>query len=323
MERPLITVIIPCYKVEKYLHKCIDSILVQSYTNLEIILVDDGSPDKSGYICDIYAQKDSRIKVIHKPNGGLSDARNKGIEAAHGEFLTFVDSDDYISKDYIEVLYKLLIENNAQMSICLPCCINIQGEVITKEKKPIKKITFNSDEALISMFYQNDFDTSAWGKLYHYSLFKEIRYPLHILYEDLPTTYKLIQLCKTIVLTTQQNYFYLIRDNSIEGSPFKPLKLQSFIHIVHQLEQDMPQMKKAVQKALICRIVSLAFHILLDVPKSDGDSRKLLLETIKKYRISIINDKASRKKTKIACILSYLGNMIIYILASKGKSRIN
>ncbi len=323
MEKPLISVIIPCYKVEQYLHKCIDSILIQSYTNIEIILIDDGSPDQSGHICDMYAQKDSRIKVIHKSNGGLSDARNKGIDIAHGEYLTFIDSDDYISKDYIEVLYNLLKENNAQISICLPCCIDINGKVISKKIKVNEKKTFNSDEALISMFYQKDFDTSAWGKLYHNSLFKEIRYPLHILYEDLPTTYRLIQLCKTIVLTTQQNYFYLIRDNSIEGSPFKPIKLQSFIKIVHQLENVMPQMKKSVQKALICRIVSFAFHILLDVPKEEKDARKLLLRTIRKYRNSIINDKNSRKKTKMACILSYFGSVPINILATKGKSRIN
>lgn len=161
MNNPLITVIIPCYKVEQYLPKCINSVLTQTYTNLEIILVDDGSPDNCGNICDNYAQKDSRIKVIHKTNGGLSDARNKGIDIAHGEYITFIDSDDYVSNDYIEVLYNLLKENNAQMSICLPYCISEMNETIIRINNKNKKIIFNSEEALISMFYQKDFDTSA------------------------------------------------------------------------------------------------------------------------------------------------------------------
>lgn len=321
MNNPLITVIIPCYKVEQYLPKCINSVLTQTYTNLEIILVDDGSPDNCGNICDNYAQKDSRIKVIHKTNGGLSDARNKGIDIAHGEYITFIDSDDYVSNNYIEVLYNLLKDNNAQMSICLPYCISEMNETIIRINKKNKKIIFNSEEALISMFYQKDFDTSAWAKLYHQSLFKNIRYPQHILYEDLPTTYKLIQLCTTIAMTTQQNYFYLLRNNSIEGSPFKAIKYESLMKVVHQLENDMNLMRKDVQKALASRIVSFAFHILLDVPKNEQTIRHSILQIIKKYRLTVLFDRKSRKKARIACLLSYFGQFFIDILANKGKSR--
>ena len=113
----LISVVVPIYNVENYIKKCVDSILSQTYKNLEIILVDDGSPDNCPQICDEYAQKDNRIKVIHKENGGLSDARNAGIDISKGKFITFIDSDDYIEKDYVEVLYNSIKENASDMAI--------------------------------------------------------------------------------------------------------------------------------------------------------------------------------------------------------------
>ena len=118
MEKPLISVIVPVYNVKQYLRRCVDSILKQTYENIEIVLIDDGSTDESGAICDRYAQKDVRVKVIHKENGGLSDARNKGMQEARGEYFAFVDSDDYIAKDYIAYLFELIVENKAQISLC-------------------------------------------------------------------------------------------------------------------------------------------------------------------------------------------------------------
>lgn len=116
MEEKLISIIVPVYNVEKYLKECIDSVISQTYKNLEIILVDDGSTDKSGEICDEYSKKDSRIKVIHKENGGLSDARNVALDIAKGEYIGFVDSDDYVEKDMFETLYKLAEEHNTEIS---------------------------------------------------------------------------------------------------------------------------------------------------------------------------------------------------------------
>ena len=116
-KKPLITIIIPVYKVEDYLDKCVESVVNQTYKNLEIILVDDGSPDNCPKMCDDWAKKDKRIKVIHKENGGLSDARNKGIDIAKGEFITFIDSDDYVENNYVEFLYNLVRENHAEISM--------------------------------------------------------------------------------------------------------------------------------------------------------------------------------------------------------------
>ena len=128
MEEDLITIVIPIYKVEKYLDKCIKSVINQTYKNLEIILVDDGSPDNCPKKCDEYEKKDTRIKVIHKENGGLSDARNAGIDIAKGKYITFIDSDDYVSEDYVEYMYNLLKQNNTKMSTCETQVVNIEKE---------------------------------------------------------------------------------------------------------------------------------------------------------------------------------------------------
>jgi len=319
--KPLISIIVPIYNVEAYLAKCINSIISQTYGNLEIFLVDDGSPDRCGSICDEYAKQDARIKVIHKKNGGLSDARNVAIDVAKGEYITFVDSDDYVANDYVESLYKLIVENDAQMSItrCIPFFEGTKPVHIRQTK--ITKV-FNTYNALISLFYQKDFDNAAWAKMYHCSLFKsDIRYPKGWLYEDLPTTYKLMMLCKKIAFSSYENYYYLLRKDSIEGAPFKPQKYECCIKIIRQFEENKKKMLPAIQKSVDCRIVSFAFHILLEIPKEQIEMRTNLLDIIKRYRIRILLDSCARRKTRIACLLSLGGLFFIDLMANYGKSR--
>lgn len=318
---PLISVIVPCYNVEEYLPKCINSIIGQTYKNLEIFLVDDGSPDNCGLICDEYANQDARITVIHKKNGGLSDARNVAIDVAKGEYITFIDSDDYVANDYVESLYSLIIENDALMSItcCIPFFEGTQP-VGTGQAKTVK--VFNTYDALINLFYQKDFDNSAWAKMYHYSLFKSgIRYPKGWLYEDLPTTYKLMMMCNKIAFSNYENYYYLLRKDSIEGAPFKPQKYECCIKIIRQLEDNRKQMLPAIQKALDCRIISFAFHILLEIPKKQIEMRTSLFNIIKKYRIGVLLDVCARKKTRMACLLSFGGIFFVDLMGKYGKSR--
>lgn len=321
MNNPLISVIVPCYNVEQYLPKCVDSIVNQTYTNLEIFLVDDGSPDRCGDMCDEYAQQDKRIKVIHKENGGLSDARNVAIDVATGEYIVFVDSDDYCALDYVETLYKLVAENDAQMGVTWHKCFD-EGTVPTADTHEGKILKlFTAEEALRSMFYQKDFDTAAWAKIYHRSLFDGIRYPKGWLFEDLPTTYRLMQRCRKVAFTNYMSYYYLIRKSSIEGAPFNPAKYESCRNIIKQLKRDRSFMPKNIQKAMNCRIVSLAFHILLDVPKAQSEKRNILMKEIKQLRIGVILDKKARLKTRVACALTIFGFQALNILADKAKSR--
>jgi glycosyltransferase involved in cell wall biosynthesis len=184
MEKDLISVIIPIYNVGDYLKKCVNSIINQTYKNLEIILVDDGSTDKSGILCDEFAKKDSRIKVIHKQNGGLSDARNCGIEASSGKFIAFIDSDDFIAPDFYEYLLSLQKENNADIAECN--FIRVYEEKQDEFEFPIKKenIILKTDGVgALFLFMSDDDEISTnsvvvWNKLYNKKLFEDIRFPV-------------------------------------------------------------------------------------------------------------------------------------------------
>ena len=219
----LISVIVPIYKVERYLNACVDSIVNQTYSNLEIILVDDGSPDRCPEICDEYARLDNRIKVIHQENGGLSAARNSGIDVARGEFLTFIDSDDFVAKNYVELLYDGMLKFDADISIASFCTFTKEGELeIQSNELPFVEITrdecfrrYGSLNAELSMPF-----ISACNKLYKKDFFASIRFPIGKLYEDAFTTYKIIDKAKKIVFTPSKLYFYRINPQSILGQSF-------------------------------------------------------------------------------------------------------
>ena len=191
MEKPLISIIIPVYKVEKYLERCIKSVLDQTYKNLQIILVDDGSPDNCGNICDNYAKIDNRIEVIHKENGGLSDARNVGLKKARGKYIGFVDSDDYVSNEMFENMYNTLVNNNADISIC-------NFYTVIDNKNIIK----NADNGI-----------EIYNKLE--ILNEDIEYPIGKKYEDIGTTFYILEKCNKIVVSGSPEYYYLTRGDSI------------------------------------------------------------------------------------------------------------
>ena len=215
MENPLISVIVPIYKVEKYLSRCIDSIIGQTYTNLEIILVDDGSPDNCGKMCDKYSVQDKRIIVIHKANGGLSDARNAGIKIANGKYIAFIDSDDGVSTKYFEILYSLIKSYSADISLCsFVKTYNIDR--FSVENVNSKIFVYTNIEALeeyFTVYYPQM--VVAWGKLYKAGLFQHVRFPLGKVHEDEYTTYRLLYLSNKIVFTTEKLYYYLQTENSI------------------------------------------------------------------------------------------------------------
>ncbi len=213
----LVSVVVPVYNVEEFLEVCVDSIRNQTYGLLEIILVDDGSTDYSGKMCDNYEIADNRIKVIHKENGGLSDARNTGLLAAGGEYICFIDSDDYIKQTMIEELLAVIRKTNAQVSIC-------QFSDVYEEKI---KIPNDENEEIIVMTGKEAFKqflmeekkgfVTAWNKLYRTDLFKNgnIEYPVGKIHEDCFTTYQLYLKAETVVYLQKSLYFYRHRSGSI------------------------------------------------------------------------------------------------------------
>ena len=224
MSEPLISVIVPIYNVEPYLRECVDSIVAQNYSNLEILLVDDGSADKCPEICDEYAKKDNRVKVIHQDNGGLAHARNVGIANSSGDYLTFVDSDDYVSNDYVECLYKGIAESGADISIasfypfkndivCQRTSELCAYEIISKEDAISRYCSINAERSMPFI--------SACNKIYCKSLFDGILFPKGKLYEDSFTTYKLVDRAEKIVYSKAQLYYYRLNPQSIQGLSFK------------------------------------------------------------------------------------------------------
>ena len=211
----LISIIVPVYNVEKYVTKCIDSILAQTYKNIEVILVDDGSTDKSGSICDEYANKDKRVKVIHKKNGGLSSARNAGIKKATGNYLIFVDGDDYINPIMTATLFEDLTEHKADISICNRYYINEDGTNKRIRFKNKKNLVMDKEEALTRLICMTDFDMSAWCKIYKKVLFTEILFPEGKYSEDYYIMSRLFELCNKITYNFKPLLYYVQRNGSI------------------------------------------------------------------------------------------------------------
>ena len=210
-----ISVIVPVYKVEKYLNRCVQSIAAQTYENLEIILVEDGTRDGCGAICDAYAAKDPRVRVIHKENGGLSSARNAGMDIARGEYFGFVDSDDWIEPETYETLLNLAEKYNADLvsgsryDVAEPTGERTLGLHHKKEE------CISAMEMLGRVFVWDGCDSAAWDKLYRRHLFADIRYPLGMYSEDIAIFYKLMEKANRVALCPKPLYNYLHRENSI------------------------------------------------------------------------------------------------------------
>ena len=236
-KQKLVSIIIPIYKVEQYLIDCIQSVCSQTYKNIEIILVDDGSPDNCGKICDDYAKRDKRISVIHKENGGLSDARNKGIDIARGDYITFVDSDDYVETTFIEELYNAIEKNNSDISIC-----NIN--VVDENGKKISNLGFKDNiivdgkQILKEICEQKNIVESivAWNKMYSSKFFKQYKYPVGKIHEDEFLTYKILYQTKRVSVINKYLYNYRKNNQSIVGKEFNQQRLDLLEALSERLE---------------------------------------------------------------------------------------
>ncbi len=227
-----VSVIVPIYKVEPYLRRAVDSILHQTYHNLEIILVDDGSPDQCGKICDDYAKEDNRISVIHKENGGLSDARNAGLDAAGGEYIVFVDSDDFIAEDYIETLMQCLKKYDADVAMCSYAVTDSVGydDSIFKAAQDDTVEVCDRRELLNNLYDANHKDATyfivSWNKIYKASLWKDVRFPKGRIHEDEATTYKIYDRAEKGVYLHRPLYGYFTAPSSITRARFNVKRLQ-------------------------------------------------------------------------------------------------
>lgn len=253
-----ISIIVPIYKVEKYLSRCIDSILNQAFQDFELILVDDGSPDNCGEICDIYTLKDNRIKVIHKENGGLSDARNTGLDIATGEYISFVDSDDVVHPQMYTRLYDLIQRTGAEIAQCEYVRFDkeVEFQILSEDAE---EIICTNVEALDLLIISNRFVHSVWNKLYKRELFSNIRFPKGKIHEDEFITYKLFYAANKIAHIDLPMYFYFINNSGI----MRNLNIEHKFHWIEAIEErNLFFQSLGIESLYLKSSEKLFFHLL-------------------------------------------------------------
>lgn len=286
----MISIIVPVFGAEPYLDECILSLLRQTYEDIEIILVDDGSLDASGKICDQYAALDDRVHVIHKKSSGPSDARNAGLDVARGEYIGFMDSDDFISCDMFSHMKDILEKHDADIAIC--------GHVKTLPRGrslphiPNKKIQIMDSEAAIKKMLQvGYYESFVWNKLFRRELFDGIRFPSGHLYEDLYTTYKLLHLADRIVYSKEIKYYYRQRVGSIIHSSFNAKYfdyIQASIEICEFTKEHYPRILNTAQYAYYRSRIFTYLKFLFSRPKMLF-SQEIRREEMYKYIRAIIS----------------------------------
>lgn len=305
-EQPLISVIVPVYNVEKYLKKCVDSITSQTYKNLEIFLVDDGSTDSSGQICNEFEKNDARIKVIHKKNGGLSDARNAGLDRAKGQYYAFIDSDDYIQDNTIEIMLNAIKKNKSEIAVCNMIRFLEEGETVQFYCPTDHEVLYQGNQR-----YKTLNQPSVCNKLFEAKLFEGIRFPKGKYYEDTFVYHEVLYRANNIVLTGTDSYWYLSREDSIVGQPQYTERYFDFIEAVYKradfllkhdvqpyakeaclslydaianAESNIEENTKTIEKFSIARKqYTLAYNELMKTKNQIGIKQKLRLMLLKYF----------------------------------------
>ncbi len=321
----MITIVVPVYNVEEYLDRCVNSILNQTYKNWQLLLVDDGSPDNCGKMCDEYAKKDSRIFVIHQKNAGLSAARNTGInwfyEQNRSDYITFADSDDWLHPDYLKFLADG-IKNDIKISICNYTRVT---DVIPHKNFDNADYELTSPEDfLVNHSWQYNY---AWGKLYHKSVFEYVRYPVGKNFEDTFTTYKLLHQCETVAYTNTPLYYYFRNETGISRSPWTPKELVIFDAMQEQMQFYKGNgLQKAFEKEFELFVHHHAYQIVrIKENKENLKKNKKILNGIKKDLKQYLKenkDKFDVHNMTYSYQAAYPLMMKMYALASKIKATV-
>ena len=311
MIKEKISIIVPVYNVEAYLERCVESILKQTYTNLEILLVNDGSTDKSGELCDKLALRDHRIRVIHKENGGLSDARNRGIDEASSNLIGFIDSDDYIDEDMYETLYRQMVASKADLSMCGH--YDVYHQIPEKQVAEIKTWELMPEEAIKMVMEAKILSVTAVNKLYKKALFEQLRFRIGKIAEDAFIMVDLIHQCSKIVATNEKKYYYVHRENSITTQKFS-LK---FLNVIEAYEQNAKIISENYPDLYDVAIMRLnwAYFYVLDRLLVDNDFKDKVLEDrlisyLKKNKRSILMDSRFTRARKMSFLVLCLSRKL-------------
>ncbi len=316
MSAPKISVIVPVYKVEKYLDKCVDSIVKQTFTDTEILLVDDGSPDNCGKMCDEWAKKDSRIKVIHKENGGLSDARNFGYEASMGKYVIFIDSDDFIEADMLSVLYDLINQNNADISVCGICNCYETGMYPQCEKE--EEFVISGKAAIKEVLRGERIPGGVVTRLIKRDLLLNHKFIVGKTYEDAFFTPELFLKANIVAVTTKAYYYYWHRNDSITTLPFNQKAMDvidAYNYTYGIVEKECPDFKDlALFRIQWANFVVLDRMLLVDNYKKLPQYKEVV-KYLKKNWLNILKSPYFRKGRRISALALKI-NVRLYKLLS-------
>lgn len=320
---PEISVIVPVYKVEPYIHKCVDSILAQTFTDYELILVDDGSPDTCGNICDEYAQKDARIHVIHKENGGLSDARNAGVKIACGEYVIFIDSDDYIDADMLSYLYENLKKADADMATC--GIYEVYADRIEKQEEE-PDFVCSGEEAFRCILRGHTIRGEIWNKLIKRSCISDLEFPKGKLYEDIFYTVDMMQRIKKVAVGTKPKYYYLHRSDSITGKAYRPKLfdiIDGYTKNYQVVQHAFPKLEEEAECLWIWSRFIVLDKMLLEENYRSIDRFEELVTFIKQHFRRIMKNPYFQRNRKISAIVLLI-SIPLYrklVFISEGKKK--
>lgn len=313
----LVSIIVPVYNIEDYIDRCLASIVSQTYKNLEILLINDGSKDKSGQKCEKWEKKDKRIKYYCKENGGLSDARNYGMKRMKGTYVTFIDGDDFVTSDFIETMLNLIIDSNSDISVCINNYYYDDDTIrhVYASHDGRKIYTKNNLEMLEEMLYQRKFDTTACIKMYKSHLFKGIKFPKGKLYEDLDTIYKVFLKANNITYINKEMYYYFQRSLSIVGRPFDKrdmyiiTAMDNMLNTIKRVDKEN-SLNDCLVNACISKLLSVNFYILrrTKLRKEYDEYNNICIRNIKKY---MRFNKNARFKNNVAIVLFKINPKLI------------
>lgn len=301
-EKPLVSIIVPVYNTAQHINKCVQSILEQTYQNIEIILVDDGSTDGSAQRCNNLAQENKKIKVYHLKNGGSSHARNYGIEKSHGSYISFIDSDDYISKNMIEILVSGCIKHNAEIGYGNIVRENISGHKKTQKSHMVPQQIISTQDALLLLLSSG---TSACDKIYQKKLFKNLRFPEDKLYEDIYVTPKLISMSRRIYVNQEAKYYYVQRETSKVHSTFKPQRMD-YIYASKWLYSFVVKKYPELTEAAECFHILSVTTLLSDIypmRKKFPREYKATIRELRNYSESYMGNRYISRAKKIMIFL--------------------
>lgn len=304
--KPLISVIVPVFNVAEFLDDCIKSLLNQSYENFEILLIDDGSGDKSLEICQNYAKKEPKIRVFSKQNGGQGSARNLGLDNAKGEFICFVDSDDILASGFLDKTFEILKQNNVKMAMCAYAPFVDASEISNVESVKSEVKILNDKEIFKEIFLANPaFGTAVWRNLYHKSIFEKLRFPQNQIYEDVAIAFEIFNNAEKAAFCNEILYFYRLRAGSTTNS-FSKRHLQAEISVKNFCEKVVkkyPDLKKLANFAICDSMTSISIMILKDGAKEFYPKITEFLPFLRENFINILKQKNYSKIKKIEMIL--------------------